>query len=246
MYQQLFCCFYLWVLPCAGVAAQAQSVTLAAIGTSGRPTALLADTSRQIVLLSGKIKPATFWELPPGNGYALRFIAPVGSQRQLTSIRLHFGSFGERIAKGQVRLRVASIAPDGSPANDNLLAKEVLITEQTLQYLDQPLTLTWPAERIVVPANGFFIVLEGVGNAADEYVIKSPRVVLAGAGNSAIGRRTQPNAAPRLLSTWSIPHLFSAKLTTLHVGLWGHEGEAPAWESFSSARQVPMLEVGFR
>jgi len=240
MRQRLRYCFYLWLLTCAGAAAQA--------GTSarGQLTPLPADTSRQIVLASGKLRPATFWELPPGNGYALRFTAPPGSQRQLTSIRLHFASFGERIARGQVRLRVATVAADGSPANDNLLAKEVLISEQTLQHLDQPLALTWPAERVVVPSGGFFIVLEGVGNAADEYVIKSPRVVLAGAGNSAIGRRSQPNATPRLLSTWSIPHLFSAKLTTVPIGFWGHEGEAPEWQSFSPAKQVPMLEVGFR
>ena len=97
-----------------------------------------------------------------------------------------------------------------------------------------------------MPANGFFIVLEGVGNATDEYVITSPHLVLAGAGNSTIGRRSQPNATPRLLSTWSIPHLFSAKLTTVPVELWGHEGEAPEWQHFSSSKQVPMLEIGFK
>lgn len=246
MCQQLRYCFCLWLLTCAGVATQAQPGPQTGSGPRSQPTTSLADTSRQIMLASGKLKSSTFWELPPGNGYALRFTAPPGSQRQLTSVRLHFGSFGERIAKGQVRLRLATVAADGSPANDNLLSKEVLISEQTLQHLDQPLALTWPAERIIVPTGGFFIVLEGVGNAADEYVIKSPRVVLAGAGNSAIGRRSQPNATPRPLSTWSIPHLFSAKLTTVPVAFWGHEGEAPEWQSFSPAKQVPMLEVGFR
>jgi hypothetical protein len=246
MRQRLRYCFYPWLLACTGVGTQAQSVAPATISMSDRAIPLVADTSRQVLLASGKIKSATFWELPPGNGYALYFIAPPGSQRQLISIRLYFASFRERIAKGQVRLRVASVATAGGPANDNLLAKEVLITEQTLQYLTEPLTLTWPAERITVPASGFFIVLEGVGNAADEYVITSPHIVLAGAGNSTIGRRSQPNATPRLLSTWSIPHLFSAKLTTVPVGLWGHEGEAPEWQHFSSSKQVPMLEIGFK
>jgi hypothetical protein len=246
MRQQLCYCFYLWLLTCAGVAARAQPATLATSGPSAPPTALLADTSRQVVLASGKMKSASFWQLPPGNGYALRFTAPASGQHQLTSIRLHFGYFGERIAKGQVRLRVASRAANGGPANDNLLAHEVLITEQTLQHLEQPLTLTWPTERLIVPDSGVFIVLEGVGNAPDEYVIKSPHLVLAGAGNSAIGRRSQPNAAPRLLSTWSIPNLFSAKLTRVPVEFWGHEGEAPECQSFSNLKQVPMLEVGFK
>ena len=246
MYQRLRHCLFLGLLTGTWVAAWAQAVRLPATGQPARPTAVLADTSHQLVLASGKVKSASFWQLPPGNGYALRFAAPVGSQRQLTSIRLHFGSFGERIARGQVRLRVASVAADGSPAADNLLAHEVLITEQTLQHLEQPLALTWPSERIIVPANGFFIVLEGVGNAADEYVIKSPRVVLAGAGNSAIGRRSQPNSPPRPLSTWSIPYLFSAKLMSVPVGFWGHEGEAPEWQSFAQSKQVPMLEVSFK
>ncbi|MGI4760503.1 MAG: hypothetical protein ACRYF0_07350 [Janthinobacterium lividum] len=222
----------------------AQSLPLAEPGSGA--TALPPDTSRQIVLASGQRKSASFWQLPPGNGYALRFAAPAASQRQLISIRIHFGYFGQRLAKGNVRLRVASVAPDGRPADDNLLAKEMLITEQTLQYLDQPLLLAWPTERIVVPASGFFIVVEGVGNAPDEYVLKSPRVVLAGAGNSAIGRRNDPGAAPRPLSTWSIPELFSAKLTTVPVELWGHENENPAWQHFTTTKQVPMLEVSFR
>ena len=233
-------CFVLLIWAGGAFATQAQSVTQAA-----GAVALAADTSHQIVLASGKIKSATFWAFPPGNGYALRFPTPATSKHQLTSIRLHFGYFGERTAKGKVQIRIASVAADGRPAADNLLALPVVITEQTLQHLTQPLTLTWPNERITVPVAGFFIVIEGVGEAADEYVISSPRVVLAGAGNSAIGRRSQPNATPRLLSTWSIPQLFSAKLTTVPVELWWHEGEELAWQSSPKAKQVPMLEVSF-
>lgn len=241
----LFHCFYLGLLAGASLMARAQPATQVAATASTRLVTSPTDTSRQVVLASGKLKKAAFWQLPPGDGYALRFTAPAGS-RELTSIRLHFGSFGERLARGQVRLRVASVAASGGPAADNLLAHEMLITEQTLQRLEQPLVLTWPAEHVMLPSNGIFIVLEGVGNAPDEYVIKSPSLVLAGAGNSAIGRRNQPDATPRPLSTWSIPYLFSAKLTTVPVEFWGHEGKAPEWQSFATLKQVPMLEVGFK
>ncbi len=231
----LLACYQL-LIPTKSVAQVASNVGKAAV----------ADTSHQTMLATGKLKSSSFWALPPGDGYALRFAAPATSQHQLTSLRLHFGYFGSRLAKGRVRLRLARVAANGHPAEDSLLAREVLISEQTLQYLDKPLVLTWPNERIVVPASGFFVILEGLGDTADEYVIQSPRVVLAGAGNSHIGRRSQPGVTTRLLSTWSIPELSGAKPTGNQVELWAHGGDTPEWKSFPLSKQLPMLEVGFK
>lgn len=204
-----------------------------------------ADTSQQVIIGTGKPKPAFLWSLPPGDGYALQFAPPVG-QHQLVSIRLHFQAFGQRVAQGQVRVRLASVAATGAPAEDNLLAQPMLISEYTLQTLDQPLVLTWPTERIMVPSAGFFLILEGVGQAPDEYVMHSPRVVLAGAGNNHIGRRSQPAATPRLLSTWSIPALLGAKVAGTPIGLWAKGGEAVEWRAYPASKQLPLLEVGFK
>ncbi|MDO7888090.1 hypothetical protein [Hymenobacter cheonanensis] len=204
-----------------------------------------ADTSHQVIIGTGKPKPAFLWSLPPGDGYALRFAPPAG-QHQVVSIRLHFQAFGQRVAKGQVRLRLARVAATGAPAEDSLLAQPVLISEYTLQTLDHPLVLTWPAERIVVPPAGFFLMLEGVGQAPDEYVMHSPRVVLAGAGNSHIGRRSQPTAPPRLLSTWSIPSLLGARAASTPLGLWAKGGEVVEWRAYPEGKQLPLLEIGFK
>jgi hypothetical protein len=143
-----------------------------------------------------------------------------------------------------VRLRVVGVAPDGSPADDDPLLPPHLISQQTLQALDQPLLLlTWPAPRLHVPATGFFVVLEGVGDAPDEYIMSYPRVVLAGKGYYQVGRRSQPQAAPRQLSTWSIPKIFGAKRTNPDIEFWMRGGDLPGWRAFPESKQAPLLAV---
>ena len=205
---------------------------------------LLAADSNQFVLVSGKLKPNFSWELSPGGSYALKFTPPVASQHRLSGIRLHFQPFGRHKAQGRVRIRVVQVAVDGSPADDYPLLPPALITEQTLQELKQPLALTFPT--ILVPTTGFFVVLEGVGEAPDEYVITSPHLVLAGPGNCLIGRRSQPDAPPRQLSTWSIPGIQGAKRTDSLLEFWMRGGDLPGWRSFPESKRVPLVEVGFR
>jgi len=194
--------------------------------------------------VSGKLKSSFFFDVAPGNGYALRFMPPAVGPHLLTSVRLHFGSFGTHVAKGQVRLRIASVSATGGPADDNLLAEPILITAQTFQALNEPLTFTWAA--IPVPTAGFFIVVEGLGDASDEYVMHSPSLVLAGAGNYQIARRSQQETPPRLLSIWSIPELRAAKPINSQVDFWMCGGEQPTWKAFPTSKQVPLFEVGLR
>jgi hypothetical protein len=51
-----------------------------------RVAQLPADSSRRVVLTTGKLKPASFWELSPGGSYALRFVPPAAGQYALASI----------------------------------------------------------------------------------------------------------------------------------------------------------------
>lgn len=226
--------FFFWsccgLLQLAATAAQAQAAPPAA--------------NRRVEVVSGKLRPGFFFDLGPGNGCALRFAPPAGAARRLVSVQVQFNSFERRVAQGRVRLRVASIGSGGAPATDDLLAQPVIVDTPTLQTLDHPLTLSWPA--IEVPAAGFFVVAEGVGDSPDEYVLRSPALVLAGAGNNQVGRRTQPGATPRLLSTWSIPMLRGAKPDRLPATVWLSGGPTPNhWQADSTARRVPLLSVSF-
>lgn len=206
---------------------------------------IVADSSKRVVLASGKLVQNFSWELAPGGSYALKFLPPATGQHQISSIRLHLMPFGRHTAQGQVRLCVVGVAADGSPADDNPLLPPSILSTHTLQAVDQPLTLTWPTAHAVVPASGFFVVIEGLGEAPDEYTISAPRVVLAGKGYYQMGRRSQPSAAPRLLSTWSIPSIAGAKRTNPQLEFWMRGGDLPGWQSFPQKKRVPMMEVSF-
>lgn len=232
-----FCLLGSWLAS----AAHAQQGSGAGVGQGLAASA--AGNKPPLVLTSGKRK-ALFWSLAPGEGYALRFVPPAASQ-QLSSIKVFLQPFGTRVAKGQVRVRVASMAANGAPADDNLLPHPMQLTEAMLQALDQPLVLTWPDAHLVVPAAGFFVVIEGLGDAPDEYVLRAPRLVVAGPGNHQIVRRSQPGAAPRLVSTFSIPEMWSAKPATPQVDFWAYGGDQPQWKAFPTSSRVPLLEVSF-
>lgn len=175
----------------------------------------------------------------------MRFAPPATGPRRLVSVQLHFNSFGSHVAQGQVQLRIASVSASGAPAPDNLLPQPLLVDTRTLQALDRPLTLSWPA--IAVPNTGFFVVLEGLGDAPDEYVRHTPTLVVAGPGNYQVVRRGQPDRPPRLLSIWSVPELRGARPTAGAATVWLSGGPTPNhWQADSAAHRVPLLSVGFR
>ncbi len=122
----------------------------------------------RLLLTSGK-KDNRSHIMGPGGGFAFRFVAPLSELHSLTQIRLHL-SKPAKIEEGQLSIRIASITPNDRPADDNLLPAPLIIKTETLQRTKQSLTLSWPTNAVIVPSNGFFIVVECLGRTADEFV----------------------------------------------------------------------------
>jgi len=241
------CCVYLLGWHGLAVPSGGRPIALASLATChARVWEAPADSSQRVTVLSGRCQKGYSWALAPGDSYALKFLPPVTGQQALYSVRLYLEPFGRHVAQGQVRVRIVGVAADGSPANDASLLLPRLLTTQTLQVLnDQPLTLAWPTAHLLVPSNGLFVVLEGVGEYPDDYIITSPRVVLAGKSYSHVGRRSQPDAVPRLLSTWSIPSITGAQRTNPQPEFWMRGGDLPGWRSFPEQKRLPLIEVCF-
>lgn len=72
------------------------------------------ELNRQsLIKASGKVKRNFFLAASPGASYALHFYAPATRPHTLTGIQVHLQPFGRDTARGQVRVRVASVAPAG-------------------------------------------------------------------------------------------------------------------------------------
>lgn len=221
------------------------SVAKAQIGPATATTVVADKNSKQALVSSGKLRRNFYFSVAPGASYALRF-TPSDGQQSLTSLHLHFKPFGRDTAKVPVRVRIANVTATGSPADNDLLPTPVLLANPTLQELRQPLVLMWATGQVHVPANGFFVVIEGVGSTPDEYVAGLSRPwAYSYNGYYQLAHRQQPDAPLRLLNRLSIPMLLSAKPTTLPTSLWTRGGDQPDWQPDLNYKQVPLLEIGF-
>ena len=201
----------------------------------------------QVVAPSGKLKRHFLLAASPGASYALYFQVPAAKgPLTLTGIWLHLQTFGRDTARGSVRVRVASVTATGAPAEDDLLPTSIVLTTSVLQVLDKPVLLNWPTKRVSLPAAGFFIVVEGLGNTPDEYTTNSPATAKSICSDCyTIGRRNEPNAPLRLLAARSVPKLLVAKPAISPFNYWIRGGHLPIWQAFASSKEVPLLEAVF-
>ncbi|RZL13831.1 MAG: hypothetical protein EOO62_07095 [Hymenobacter sp.] len=197
-------------------------------------------------MTSGKLKRNFYLAATPGSGYALHFYPPAPDQRALTGIALRVQPFGRDTARGRLRIRVASVAPAGGPADDDLLPASIVLTDSVLQAATKPFLLAWQPNRVLVPATGFFVVVEGMGDAADEYATNSPATAKRICSNCyTIGRRNEPNAPLRLLPARSVPKLPAAKPTLISADYWVRGGHIANWQRNPATSEVPLLELFF-
>jgi len=211
------------------------------------PHSLPGDSlHRQLTTSSGKLRRNFFWAATPGASYALHFYAPTASQQVLTGVRLYLQVFGRDTARGQIRVRIASVTPTGTPADDDLAPTQLVLTEPMLQAATKPLLLTWPGKSVPVPAKGFFIVLEGIGKAPDEYITNSPATAHSICADCyTIGQRNTPNAPLRILPASSVPKILAAKPLGLPVNYWMRGGHLAVWQPFPNSKEVPLLDALF-
>lgn len=121
-----------------------------------------------------------------------------------------------------------------------------MLTESVLQAVSQPLLLEWPGSGVDVPATGFFIVVEGLGNYSDEYTTNSPASAKSICPDCyTISRRNYPNAQLRLLPVASVPELLTAKPAQSHPDYWMRGGHLSSWQPFLNSEEVPLLELFF-
>jgi len=205
------------------------------------------ELNRQpLVTASGKVKRNFFLAASPGASYALHFYAPTTGPHILTGVQVHLQPFGHDTARGQVRVRIASVTATGGPAEDDLLPIKMVLTESVLQAVNQSLLLDWPGGGVNIPATGFFLVLEGLGNYPDEYTTNSPASAkLICPDCYTISRRNDPNAQLRLVPAASVPMLLAAKPDQSHPAYWMRGGHIPIWQPFLDSKEVPLLEVFF-
>jgi hypothetical protein len=175
----------------------------------------------------------------------VRFAAPRGGYHLLSSVRVHLLSTS-LIKAGALRVRAASVAATGGPADDDLLPTPVVLTTATLQSSRKNLLISWPTNRVQVPENGFFLVVECQGSTPDEYVSK---LIPAPNANQLphyeLRRRNQPAGTPRLASISDFLTLMGAEPAATGAESWYRDTVTQQWRTSRTAKSVVFLEAVF-
>ena len=186
-----------------------------------------------------------FHELAPGGGNAVRFGAPRGGYHVLRSVQVHLAATNV-LKEGALRVRATSVAANGGPAADDLLPVPVVLTIATLQHSRKNLLISWPTNKLQVPENGFFLVVEGMGTTPDEYVSK---VILATdpkqPAHYELRRRNQPASTPRLAGIHDFPALMGAEPAATGAESWYRDTVTQEWRPSRGAKSVVFLEAVF-
>jgi hypothetical protein len=205
----------------------------------------VGDKITRLVVASGEKKRSTFHELAPGGGNAVRFGAPRGGYHVLSSVRVYLAA-SHTLKEGALRVRAASVAANGGPADDDLLPTPVVLTTANLQHSHKNLVINWPANRVQVPETGFFLVLEGLGSTPDEYVSK---VVLPTnpkqPAHYELRRRSQPDSTLRLAEVHAFPMLMGAEPDATGAESWYRDTVTQEWRPSRGAKLVVFLEAVF-
>ncbi|RTQ50795.1 hypothetical protein EJV47_09245 [Hymenobacter gummosus] len=209
------------------------------------PDVSIQDRIDRLTLASGPEDRRTWHVIAPGNGSAVRFRHPRAGYHELRQLRVHLEHPGG-IQDGGLRVRVASVLADGQPATDNLLPEQVVLDTRTLRRSRRTLTLQWTNHHLIVPPEGFFLVVEGVGQQPDE--VKGNRLPPdrhSKMGYYEIMRRGQPQEVVRTVDIDSFPQLRGANYTGEAAEVWYRIPKTGEWLPEKVGSPIPMLEVVF-
>ncbi len=211
------------------------------------PDAIISDKITRLVVATGNLKRNASHGIMPGGGFAVLFGAPRRGYHMLSSIRVHLDAPGS-IREGQLRVRVASMAPGGGPDPGDLLPTPLVLTTETLQHARKNLLLSWPDSRILVPEGGFFLVVEGLSNQPDEYVsgVRSPTTSRE-IPRYELSRRDQPTAPLRVVAFRDLPVLLGAVPAATGAEGWHKDAATQQWrrDRDYAGRSVVFLEAVF-
>jgi hypothetical protein len=208
------------------------------------PDVTINSTASRLVVATGLEGNNTNHLIAPGGGNALRFLAP-HQYHELRQVRLHL-LHANKLREGQIQVRVASVSVTGGPADDNLLPSSVVLTTADLLRARKYITLQWPTAQLVVPKQGLFIVIEGLGQSADEYV---SRVLMSEKRHEAlryeIRRRSQPETPARLAEALDFPKLKSTKPDPSAAESWYRDTVTREWRRSRIGQSVILVEAVF-
>jgi len=161
-------------------------------------------SAKQLTVVSGTAKDNSWQIVSPGGQHAIRFFAPRPEFHSLRSLTFYLRN-PRTIQEGNLRVRIASPTESGEPAENDLLPTPLILTTDQLRSADKALTLEWTATALIVPPDGFFIVLEYVGNYPDEFladvIIRTKRSI----PQYVIRRRSRPDTEFRLVNSEHFP-----------------------------------------
>lgn len=202
---------------------------------------IIGSTSR-LVVASGSEDHKQAHIIGPGGGSAIHFLAAQAGYHQLRQIRLHLQHASE-LPDSKIQVRVASVMNDGSPADDNLLPASVLLQPTDLRRAQRTITLQWPLNAVPVPERGFFIVVEGLGGTADEYisgVMDEKKHVYY-----KISRRSQPGVTVRTIDVFKLPRLKGTRPDSTKIDSWHRDTLTQQWRQDGAGKSVLLVEAVF-
>ncbi len=206
------------------------------------PDVQIAGSSQQLVVASGTEDNKHAHIIGPGGGNAIRFLATQEGDHQLRQVRLHLRHASE-LPANKIQVRVASVTDAGNPADDNLLPTSVLLQTSDLQKARRTITLQWPLNAVPVPERGFFIVVEGLGETADEYVsgvIEEHKHVYY-----KISRRSQPGTVVRTIDAFKLPRLKGTRPDPKQISSWHRDTLTRQWRPDRAGSSVLLVEAVF-
>lgn len=229
---------------CTNVAAQSLNSKPDSIKVIALPDVEVTNSSSYLSVSSGTENNRTSHIISPGGGQAIRFLAPKSNYHILSWVRLQLGNHS-KLKEGQIRVRLASVADDGSPAGDTLLPS-ILLSTTDLRRAQRHITLQWPQQHFYVPIRGFFVIIEGVGHTSDEYV--SGLHITEGSKKPPLYKmssRTQPGTVIRLVDAENFPTLKGTKPDTNNAECWERDTVTQQWRVNIPGNSVLLVEAFF-
>ncbi|RTQ50794.1 hypothetical protein EJV47_09235 [Hymenobacter gummosus] len=209
------------------------------------PDVAIQDRIERLSVSSGTEDRRTWHVVAPGSGCAVRFQHPRAGYHELRQLRLYLDAPGF-IKDGGLRVRVASVTASGQPAADNLLPQPVVLDTRALRRSRRVLTLHWPDYHLTVPSEGFFLIIEGVGQQPDEVIGgKLPPTRHHRLGFYEIKRVGNSAETLRVVDVDWFPKLRGADYTGDGADVWWRNTKTGEWGAAKIGNPIPMLEAVF-
>ncbi|TGE07785.1 hypothetical protein [Hymenobacter fodinae] len=208
------------------------------------PDVEIHDRINRLVVASGREERKRWHLMAPGGATAVRFHAPRAQYHELRQLRLHLHHVGH-LREGQLQIRVASVSATGAPSDNNLLPDDVLLTTTDLRRANRHLTLEWPTAHLLVPAGGFFIVIECLGQSTDEYSSRLLPPGKDGILRYEISHQAHPQSPTRLAEARNFPALQTAQLNPSTAESWYRDTVTQEWRRNHPGQAVILVEAVF-